>query len=196
MTHGIDIGRRLSLAEIDLLARREFGFAARYYAGDDANPKTLTTDEIAALLSRRMGIVPVFQTSGNYSGYFSEAQGRIDGAAARADGLRRGQPLGTPILFAVDFDVQAPDSLVHYFNGVYAGLDGAFDPGVYGEFDVVKLARESWPALVAFWQTYAWSRGEVYYAADIFQHANGVEVAPGLVVDLNIARAPIPWRLA
>ena len=198
--HGVDIGRRLSLDEIDLLDRREFKFAVRYYAGVGEapwtdNPKTLTSEEVAYLGARRMGIVTVFQNSGNSSSYFTYSQGLMDGKAARAFGLLLGQPLGTPIFFAVDTDFGDPSGLTDYFNGVYQGLDGAYDAAVYGEFDVVKFAREHFPALTAFWQTYAWSRGEVYWAADYFQHRNGYELAPGLVVDLNTAHGEIPWRL-
>lgn len=196
MPQGIDIGRRLSLDEVDLLRSRGFRFAARYYAGDQSNPKTLTAAEIAYLLSRGFAILPVFQTSANFPGYFTYANGIADGQAARADGLALGQPLGTPICFAVDTDISDPSAqLTDYFNGVFAGIDGAYLIGIYGEYDVVKFARENFPALGYFWLTYAWSGGRDYIPADVFQHANGVEIAPGLVVDVNFAADPPPWRL-
>lgn len=195
--HGIDIGRRLSLDEYDLLRARGFRFVARYYAGDQNNPKTLTSSEVAYALSRGFAIVPVFQTSANFPAYFTYPQGLADGAAARQDGLTLGQPLGTPICFAVDTDITDPAAqLTDYFNGVYAGMDGAYLIGVYGEYDVIRFARENFPALGYFWLTYAWSGGRDYLPADVYQHANGVTIAPGLDVDINFAPDAPPWRLA
>lgn len=192
MNHGIDIGRRLSLEEIVFLKMRGFRFAARYYALELDNPKTLNTDEIAGLLAHRFGIVPVFEQSGGPP--FNYIAGLRDGRAARTFGLAMGQPLGSPTCFAID--VANADGLVDYFNGAYDGLDGAYLAGVYGSFGVVKVARENFPALGFFWQTYAWSAGAEYEAADVYQYANGVELRPGLKVDLNISRSEIPWRLA
>ena len=198
--HGIDIGRRLTWDEIRLLDEREFKFALRYYAGlgdqpNFGNPKTLLSEEVAFLHQRRMGIAPVFQNGSNTGAYFNGTQGLADGKAARAFGLARGQPLGTPIFFAVDMDFGDPAQLAHYFNGVFTGLDGKYDAAVYGEFDVVRHCRENFPALTAFWQTYAWSAQKVYWAADFFQHLNGFVVTSGLTVDLNTAHGEIPWRL-
>ena len=196
--HGIDIGRKLTLDEIDFLRARGFGFAARYYDGSvGQSAKALSTDEVASLLSRRIGIVPVFETTGQ--GPFTYDQGKLDGAAARADALAAGQPLGSAICFAVDESVdpsQVGSALVDYCNGVFDGLDGAYLEGVYGSWSLCKWARESLPALGFFWQTYAWSAGAEYAPADVYQHANAVTLRPGLEVDLNIARSPIAWRLA
>ena len=195
--HGIDIGRRLSIEEIDYLARSNFGFVARYVdGGGTANPKCLTSDEVAALLSRRLGIIPVFEIGGNV---FTGTQGLSDGRGARRDLLALGYPLGLPIPFAVDVDVVGDpgNQLVDYFNGVFEGLDGAYTAGVYGEYDVCKFARENFPALGYFWQTYAWSAGRIYAPADCFQHANGVDLMGGqLRVDLNSAATPPRWRIA
>lgn len=195
--HGIDIGRKLSLDEINYLAGSNFGFVARYLDGSrGASPKSLNTDEVAAILSRRLGIVPVFEISG---AVFTGAQGLSDGLAARADALALSMPLGFPIPFAVDVDVVGDpgNTLVDYFNGVFQGLDGAYTAGVYGEYDVCRFARENFPALGYFWQTYAWSAGKVYAPADVLQHANGVSLMGGqLVVDLNSAPTPPRWRIA
>lgn len=198
MSHGIDIGRKLTLDEIDFLRARGFAFAARYYDGSRGqSAKALSTDEIAALLSRRIGIVPVFETTG--TGPFTYDQGKLDGAAARADALAAGQPLGSPICFAIDENVDPVASssmLVDYLNGIFGGLDGAYLAGLYGSWAVCKWARENAPALGFFWQTYAWSAGAEYAPADVYQHANGVTLRPGLVVDLNIARSSVAWRVA
>ncbi len=192
--HGIDVGRKLTLEEVDFLRSRGYRFVARYLDGTrGASAKALNSDEAAALLSRGFGIVLVFELGG--AGPWTFGQGTADGAAARADALALGYPLGAPICFAIDEDV-APEQLVDYFNGVFAGLDGAYLEAVYGSWKVCKLARESYPALGFFWQTYAWSAGAEYAPADVYQHANGVTLRPGLEVDLDIARSAIPWRLA
>ena len=195
---GIDIGRKLTLEEVDLLRSRGYRFAARYLDGSKgSSAKAIDTAEAAYLLSRGFGIVLVFQTSANYAGYFTYAQGLADGQAARADALALGAPLGMPICFAVDVDVTDPDAqLLDYVNGVFTGLDGAYQLGVYGEHAVVKHADENWPAVAYLWQTYAWSGGVYYVPSDVYQHANGVEVRPGLIVDENKATTLPVWRLA
>ena len=197
--HGIDIGRKLNLDEVNYLAASNFGFVARYISGDPANPKNMNSDEVAAILSRRLGIVPVFQNSANFSGYFTRAQGVADGQAARAALIALSCPLGLPVCFAVDFNTAGGDipALTEYFNGVFEGLDGAYVAGVYGEYDLMKFARENFPALGFFWQTYAWSAAQVYAPADVLQHANGVALMQGqLICDLNSAATPPRWRIA
>lgn len=197
MSHGVDIGRKLSLDEYDYLrARGDISFVARYYDGTrGASAKALSTDEVAIALSRGLAIATVFETTG--AGPWTYDQGKLDGAAARADALACGQPLGTPICAAVDKDVLGdPAQIVGYLNGFFEGLAGAYTMGLYAEFDVIKAARESWPGVAYFWQTYAWSGGREYAPADLYQYANGVTLRPGLVVDLNIARSPVRWRIA
>jgi hypothetical protein len=191
--HGIDIARKLTLDEYTFLRSRGFSFAARYLDGTlGLSVKSLSHDEVAIAHSRGVALLPVFELGG---ATFTLAQGSMDGAAARADALALGYPLGFPIVFAIDADVD-PATLVDYFNGVFTGIDGAYVVGVYGSYRVCRYARENFPALGFFWQTYAWSGGLVYDAADVIQHANGVTLMPGLVVDLDFAASPIPWRLA
>lgn len=194
--HGIDIGRRLTIQEVDYLAGSNFGFVARYVDGSrGANPKCLNNDEVAAILSRRLAIVPVFETTG--AGPWDFSTGLSHGGGARSDLIGLSMPLGFPVPFAVDEGAVSGGELEQYFNGVYEGLDGAYCAGVYGKYDVVKYCRENFPALGIFWQTYAWSAGGVYAPADVYQHANGVSLMRGqLVVDLNSAATPPRWRIA
>lgn len=196
MSHGIDIGRRLTIEEIDYLARSNFSFVGRYVDGSrGANPKCLNNDEVAAILSRRLAIMPVFETTG--AGPWDYATGKAHGAGGRGDCLALSMPLGFPLPFAVDEGaIDGPD-LVGYFNGVYEGLDGAYCAGVYGKESVVRYCRELFPALGFFWQTYAWSAGAVYAPSDAYQHANNIALMRGqLVVDLDSAPTPLRWRIA
>ena len=185
--HGVDRLTPFTVDEVDFLRERGFGFAAQYL-------KNLTGDTVAALLSRRLGIVPISEEGGHGPWTFDagKAQAEVD----RNRALAIGCPLGSPIPFAIDDGAPMGPELVDFFNGVYAGLDGAYLAGIYGKHDVCKFARENFPALGFFWLTYAWSAGQDYAPADVYQHSNGVTLRPGLVVDLNIARSPIVWRLA
>lgn len=193
---GLDIGRRLTLDEIDFIrprGGRGFRWVGRYVGAGD---KAMDTTEISGLLSRGLGILPIFELGG--AGPWTLTQGEDEGQQARTDALSVGVPLGTPLI-ASTIDAQVPpDSLVDFLNGVFAGLDGAFIDGIYGDFDICERARESFPALGFFMQTYAWSgpREYAYPAADVYQHANGVTLRDGLVVDLCFAHSPIPWRMA
>lgn len=194
--HGIDIGRKLTRSELATVRARGMDFIVRYLDGTRGqSSKSINGAEVAAALGEGLGIALVFQTTGQ--GPFTYEQGRAHGQAARDDALALGYPLHLPIYFALDRDLLTAEipGLVHYANGIDAGLAGDYENGLYGEYDVIVHARKNWPGVERYWQTYAWSSGQVYFAADLFQHANGFTLAPGLVVDLNFARTPVRWRI-
>lgn len=117
-----------------------FDFAVRYYSHNAA--KNLSLGEALALSAAGMRIGVVWETYGTHPAYFTRAQGLADAAAAyRYAREVIGQPFGSAIYFAVDYDATQADldgPVSNYFTGVRAGLYVAgegqmqYEVGVYG----------------------------------------------------------------
>ncbi|WP_296952467.1 DUF1906 domain-containing protein [uncultured Massilia sp.] len=122
------------------LRRQGYDFALRYYSHNAA--KNLSLGEARALSRVGMQIGVVWETAGTHAGFFSRARGLADGAAAyRMAREVIGQPFGSGIYFAVDYDPTQADldgAVGDYFTGVHAALYVAaegqptYRVGVYG----------------------------------------------------------------
>jgi len=122
------------------LKAQGYDFALRYYSNNAA--KNLSLGEARALSAAGLRIGVVWETSGTHAGFFSRAQGLADGAQAfRMARESIGQPFGSAIYFAVDYDPTQADLdgvISNYFTGVHAALyvanEGApsYRIGVYG----------------------------------------------------------------
>jgi Domain of unknown function (DUF1906) len=141
-----------------------FDFVGRYYAhrGD----KRLFLSEAQALSGVGLKMVAVWEDAPTKPDYFSRARGVDDGTTAYHSAMILGQPAGTSIYFAVDFDASADaiaGSVADYFKGVADGFvtiagnqQPAYLVGVYG-----SGATCSW-LLAHHLATYTWlaqSRG-------------------------------------
>jgi hypothetical protein len=124
----------------EALRTQGYDFAMRYYSNNAS--KNLSLGEARALSQAGMKIGVVWETSGTHAAYFTCAQGLADGAQAwRMARESIGQPFGSAIYFAVDYDPTGADidgGISNYFTGVHAALyvanDGApsYQVGVYG----------------------------------------------------------------
>jgi len=122
------------------LAEQGYEFALRYYSHNAA--KNLSLGEAHALSRAGLRIGTVWETGGTRTGFFTRAQGLADGAAAfRMARESIGQPFGSAIYFAVDYDPTQADldgPVSNYFTGVHAALQAAMEGqpsyrvGVYG----------------------------------------------------------------
>jgi hypothetical protein len=122
------------------LRAQGYDFAMRYYSNNAS--KNLSLGEARALSGAGLQIGVVWETSGTHAGFFSRAQGLADGAQAyRMAKETIGQPFGSAIYFAVDYDPTQADIdgvISNYFTGVKAALyvanDGqpSYRVGVYG----------------------------------------------------------------
>jgi hypothetical protein len=122
------------------LKQQGYDFALRYYSHNAA--KNLSLGEARALSQAGLRIGVVWETAGTRAGFFTRAQGLADGAAAfqmARDVI--GQPFGSAIYFAVDFDPTQADldgAISNYFTGVHAALfvaaegQPSYRVGVYG----------------------------------------------------------------
>jgi hypothetical protein len=137
--NGLDTNIELTRHALALKAQG-YDFAMRYYSNNAA--KNLSLGEACALSAAGLRIGVVWETSGTHAGFFSRAQGLADGAQAwRMARESIGQPFGSAIYFAVDYDPTQADLdgvISNYFTGVHAALyvanegQPSYQVGVYG----------------------------------------------------------------
>jgi hypothetical protein len=147
---GLDTTMELTRHAVALRERHGFDFALRYYSHNAG--KNLSLVEARALSAAGMQIGVVWETSGTHPGFFTLEQGVEDGAAAHRMAVEViGQPGGSAIYFAVDYDASQADldgPVSNYFTGVHAGLFAAgggrqlYQVGVYGSGLCCATLRE------------------------------------------------------
>jgi hypothetical protein len=122
------------------LKAQGYDFAMRYYSNNAS--KNLSLGEARALSQAGLQIGVVWETTGTHAAYFTRAQGLADGAQAfRMAKESIGQPFGSAIYFAVDYDPTQADidgGISNYFTGVRAALyvanegEPSYQVGAYG----------------------------------------------------------------
>jgi hypothetical protein len=149
-------------------------FVVRYvpYGGYS---KGLDRAELADLRAHGIGVALVWEqvTSRALQG---AAAGAADALTSQAAVVSLGFPPTTPIYFAVDFAgtlAQQP-AINQYLSGA-ASVIGKARVGVYGSYDVLNRCRANGTA-AWFWQTYAWSGGNIASYAHLYQYHNGANV--------------------
>jgi hypothetical protein len=145
-------------------------FVARYYRDPASRFPPLSAEEARTVTAVGMKLVTVWQYRSNKPEHFSYAAGQADGMAAHRQAKAVGQPAGTAIYFAVDYNAPDPEirSLIDpYFRGVADGLAAAagknreYRIGVYGSGAVcgylkgARLAEYAWLSNSRAWYGYA-----------------------------------------
>lgn len=140
----------------------------RYYSRDTTRPsKRLSAEEAHQFAAAGLRIGAVHEgRRGDKADNFDHPTGLADAAHARTYGSATiGQPAGSTIYFAVDFDASPSEirtRILPYFQGIadaFAHLsgEGPYDVGVYGSGAVCKtmldagLARRAWLAQSTGW---------------------------------------------
>lgn len=182
-TKGIDCAVPLTAEKAKAMYAAGMRFACRYLVPASMAWKRLTRAEAEAITAAGLKIVSVFQRGTNDAAG-GAANGSRDGKAAFQEAKAIGQPEGTAIYFAVDYDAQPADyaAIESYLRAAAAEIPG-YRIGVYGSYNVME-AMASVGACQHFWQTYAWSRGNLSKSANIYQYKNGQTLA-GHTVDFN-----------
>ncbi|MCB1488803.1 MAG: DUF1906 domain-containing protein [Bauldia sp.] len=131
---------------LDCLKAAGVSTVFRYYARETRLPgKRLTRAEAEALISAGIGVGVVFQNAGDSAACFSTALGEADGTYARdyAAGAI-GQPVGSAIFFAVDYDANDDDLaafIFPYFEAARRAVAPGYRVGVYGTGRVCGALR-------------------------------------------------------
>jgi hypothetical protein len=169
VAHGIDLPIDARDVSSELKGSR-LDFVARYYRDPASRWPTLSAEEARMVSAAGMSLVAVWESHSHKRDYFSYASGYSDAVTADRQAKAIGQPPGSAIYFAVDFNAQEPDvrgPVDRYFRGVAAGLAAAggrtreYRVGVYGSgavCDYLKLARlaeYAWLSNSTAWTGYA-----------------------------------------
>lgn len=180
---GIDFTTPLTTAKAKELKDNGIQFVCRYLVPERLKSKRITKAESEAITTAGMQIVSVYETTADRAKAGAEA-GRIDGKAALYEAKLIGQPIGSAIYFAVDYDTKDYDTIEAYLRNAFAELSG-YAIGVYGSYYIVEeMMRRK--ACTHFWQTYAWSNKKVSKYNHVYQYQNGVKIC-GITCDLNEA---------
>ncbi|MCD9025733.1 DUF1906 domain-containing protein [Cohnella silvisoli] len=182
MSKGIDCATPLTVKTVKAIAAAGYGFAARYLVPPGYS-KRLKLAEAEAITAAGMQIVSVYETTANRPNGGASA-GAEDGVKAFQEAKSIGQPIGSAIYFAVDYEALSKDydKIEAYLRAVAVVLRG-YAVGVYGSYAVIEEMAKRGVAK-HFWQTYAWSYGKKSVKANIYQHLNG-QIVGGVTVDFN-----------
>ncbi|HEY1799055.1 MAG TPA: glycoside hydrolase domain-containing protein [Stellaceae bacterium] len=143
-------------------------FVARYYRDPTSRWPALTAAEAQRLSALGLKIVAVWEFHSGKPWYFSFASGYWEGVAAWREAAAIGQPTGSAIYFAVDFNANGADlyQVDQYFRGVNAAFANisrgrpGYRIGVYGSGAVcdavtrARLAQYSWLSNARAWAGY------------------------------------------
>lgn len=145
--------------------------------------KAITKSEADTISEAGLQIISVFETTANRA-LVGRAAGLVDGASAIQVANDIGQPKGSTIYFAVDFDATAAQmpAVIEYIRGASEATPG-YNTGVYGSAAVIKAIQES-GTCSRYWQTYAWSYGEKVEGIHIYQYKDDITIH-GINVDLD-----------
>jgi hypothetical protein len=141
-------------------------FVARYYRSPMSRWPTLSPEEARAVSSNGMKLVAIWEYLSRRPEHFTYERGYADAIAAYQQARAVGQPSGSAIYFAVDYNAQERDiagAINQYFRGVRAALAAAgggtppYRVGVYGSGAVcdylkrVRLADYAWLSASTAW---------------------------------------------
>nr|DAV09907.1 MAG TPA: Cell wall hydrolase autolysin [Caudoviricetes sp.] len=159
-------------------------FVVRYLFDDGQGGKGLDPSEIADLRANGIDIAVVYEE------YANSFRGRDAGIAqahrAQAALNHLDLPKDLPIYFAVDWDSTPGDqaAIDEACRGA-AAVIGLERVGIYGSYYVIERCKAADTARW-FWQTYAWSGGQVSQHNHLYQYRNAQEIA-GHAVDFTKA---------
>lgn len=186
---GFDTASPLDALHIARLKAAGYGFVAGYAS---FNPnKNLTPSECRMLSAAGIGIVTVFEARGDRPLSFDGIHGDNDAWQALKVADQIGQPQGSVIYFAVDFDAteeQIKLRVEPYFRAAKRRLDGKYRIGVYGSGAVLTairgagLAEFFWLANASGW------RGTREYAGPVHIKQGLPSKVLGLSVDPDVAQ--------
>lgn len=148
---------------------KRYDGACRYISHNTA--KTLKLSQVKTIHGLKKVIVPNFEDL-NSNAKGGAEQGRKDATFVVSELLALRCPKGVACYFSVDFQVlisAETDEVVAYFRAIEPIMRAAgYLIGAYGDYDVIKKLL-SLHIIDFAWQTAAWSDGERYRGAVLYQ---------------------------
>ena len=149
------------------------------YVSTPGHQKNLTKAEADALTKAGLGVAIVGEISAGRA-LMGRAQGKADMVSFQSQAKALGAPSPCVIYMAVDIDVTTQMSVcVDYVRGAADAVGERFT-GVYGEADVIQACQQA-DVCEYFWQTYAWSGGEMAKGIHLYQYKNNVAMGNATV---------------
>jgi hypothetical protein len=150
----IDAGQGIDLATdasdvLNELQDSRVAFVARYYRDPVSRWPALSASEAQRLSTLGLKIVAVWESHSRDPAHFSYAFGYSDAVTAYGEARAAGQPAGSAIYFAVDFNALWLEPIDEYFRGIAAGFaaasrgNAAYAIGVYGSGAVCDALRRT-----------------------------------------------------
>lgn len=131
MSKGIDSAKALTSYGKALLADG-ITFVIGYYFAFSSFKDRLSLPQTSHFSSLGIYNLGIWEGAGDHAGYFTPQQGAMDGEHAAAQAKDAGQPLGTPIYFAADYDSE-PAEIIPYATKFQDSVKAAgFVTGIYG----------------------------------------------------------------
>lgn len=167
MTKIIDTNRDTT-RHLDALRAAGIETVIRYYARSMSS-KVIRRAEARAIAKAGLRLGIVYEGAGDRLSAFSQDMGYRDAAFSRSHGAREiGQPAGSAVYFAVDFDASAAETrraILPYFRGVARAFEEpnglpVYRVGVYGSGAVCAavldagLAELAWVSCSTGWSGY------------------------------------------
>lgn len=166
MIKGFDTSTPLNDQTAALFAADGYQVACRYLV--PSGWKALGAAEAEIISRSGMNVLSVYETTANRA-LGGRSAGINDGYEAAKVAEKVGQPYGSCIYAAVDFEVSQAQmkTVMEYIKG-FSEATPKYTTGVYGSYTVVDAA---WKAQVCsrFWQTKAWSYGAQHPYANVYQ---------------------------
>nr|WP_216855206.1 DUF1906 domain-containing protein [Paenibacillus alba] len=171
VTKGFDCSTPLTVPTAAAFVNDGYLFVARYLV--PSGFKALTKSEADVISKAGLQIVSVFETTANRA-LGGRSAGLADGATALQVAKQVGQPVGSCIYFAVDFDAASTQmpTIIAYIQAASEATP-AYTTGVYGSYSVMEAVRQA-GVCSHYWQTYAWSGGKKSAFIQIYQYLNDV----------------------
>lgn len=180
MAAGFDTSTRLTADKAREFASGGFVFAGRYLDAP-TSWKALSAAEARDISDAGLYIVSLYERTASRARE-GAAAGEMDGRQALTHAQRVGQPEGSAIYAAVDYDAPAADyDRVEAYLKAFDGEIHGYELGVYGSYGVCKAMYER-NVSQKLMQTYAWSKGQVFAANSIYQYENDISVS-GIGID-------------
>lgn len=158
---GIDASSPCSASTVECLRNSKIAFVCRYYSRTTKiKGKRLTKAEAKRLSKGGLRIVTVYEDGPTEYSYFSASRGTRDANGALRQAGVVGQPRGSAIYFAVDYDASPSEirnNILAYFQAVNETMRKDFIVGVYGSGSVCAallkagLAQYAWLAQSTGW---------------------------------------------
>ena len=199
MAKGLDSPTSL-LDVAHCLADDGYSFACRYYFQASSYKERLSAEEARALTDAGLYIVSIFESGyPTTAAYFNSTSAGNHWPVVRDCMAQAGQPNGTVVGFAVDYDCTDPEILKPYFQTLRIQNRAAGEPiklGVYGSGLVCQylqgagLVSHTWLA-----QSPGWERGGFNAADSIVQGKETTYRGRGVDLDMTSGDAGWGWKV-